>query len=123
MALLRTRKEAYKNQSEEGTWRDIYRLLFPDAADVPSSCKLKERSHIEALVHRSRGSKRKTPTKLDRVTDFDSGQYSSTPDPEGISGFENYMRREVPRLVQAQVEERIRQATSPLEESLFFAHL
>lgn len=73
MALLRTRKEAYKNQSGEGTWRDIYRLLFPDAADVPSSYKLKERSHIEVLVHRSGGSKRKTQTKLDRVTAFDSG--------------------------------------------------
>jgi hypothetical protein len=35
---LRSRKRRHPNQSDEETWRDVYRILFPNE-DVPSPCE------------------------------------------------------------------------------------
>jgi hypothetical protein len=37
---LRSRKKSQPNQSDEETWRDVYKILFPNE-DVPSPCELK----------------------------------------------------------------------------------
>jgi hypothetical protein len=35
---LRSRKRRHPNQSDEDTWRDVYRILFPNE-EIPSPCE------------------------------------------------------------------------------------
>jgi hypothetical protein len=35
---LKSRKRAWPNQGEEGRWREVYQILFPNE-EIPSPCK------------------------------------------------------------------------------------
>ncbi|KAH6675858.1 putative resistance to glucose repression protein 1 [Halenospora varia] len=85
---LRSRKKSHPNQTDEERWKDIYRLLFPNI-EVPSPY-------------------------------FDGVQEDvpSSPDTRELSNYEEYIRRELPRLVRSNIEEVVRRETQPLEAAL-----
>jgi hypothetical protein len=85
---LRSRKKAHPNQSEEDRWRDIYKILFPNS-EVPSP-------YFEAVQEEG----------------------PSSPDSRELSNYEDYIRRELPRLVRSNIESVVRRETQPLEASL-----
>jgi hypothetical protein len=85
---LRSRKKAHPNQSEEDRWRDIYKILFPNS-EVPSP-------YFEAVQEEG----------------------PSSPDARELSNYEDYIRRELPRLVRSNIESVVRRETQPLEASL-----
>ncbi|EHL02835.1 putative Resistance to glucose repression protein 1 [Glarea lozoyensis 74030] len=85
---LRSRKKAHPNQSEEDRWRDIYKILFPNH-EIPSP-------YFEA-VHT---------------------EGPSSPDSRELSNYEDYIRRELPRLVRSNIESVVRHETQPLEAAL-----
>jgi hypothetical protein len=43
---LKKRKKNNAEQSEEEKWKDVYRILFPDAKTIPTPCK----SAKEAII-------------------------------------------------------------------------
>jgi hypothetical protein len=85
---LRSRKKAHRNQSDEDRWRDIYKILFPNS-EVPSP-------YFEAVQEEG----------------------PSSPDSRELSNYEDYIRRELPRLVRSNIESVVRRETQPLEAAL-----
>ncbi|TVY28038.1 Resistance to glucose repression protein [Lachnellula hyalina] len=85
---LRSRKKSHPNQNDGDRWRDIYKLLFPNE-EIPSP-------YFEAV-------KTETP---------------SSPDSRELANYEEYIRRELPRLVRSNIEEVVHRETQPLEASL-----
>ncbi|CZR55765.1 uncharacterized protein PAC_05653 [Phialocephala subalpina] len=86
---LRSRKKSSPNQSDEGRWREIYQVLFPNE-EVPSP-------YFEP-VH-------------DEVP-------PGSPDARDLANYEDYMRRELPRLVRTNIEDVVRRDMQPLEAAL-----
>lgn len=85
---LRSRKKSHPGQTDEERWKDIYKLLFPNEA-VPSP-------YFEAV-------------QADRP---------ASPDSRDLADYEDYIRRELPRLVRSNIEEVVRRETQPLEAAL-----
>ncbi|TVY20619.1 Uncharacterized protein LARI1_G001289 [Lachnellula arida] len=85
---LRSRKKSHPNQTDEERWKDIYKLLFPNE-EIPSP-------YFEAV-------KTETP---------------SSPDSRELADYEEYIRRELPRLVRSNIEEVVHRETQPLEAAL-----
>ncbi|KAG9233783.1 putative resistance to glucose repression protein 1 [Amylocarpus encephaloides] len=85
---LRSRKKSHPNQMDEDRWKEIYKLLFP-GAEVPSP-------YFEPVQEEGPGS----------------------PDSRELSNYENYIRRELPRLVRSNIESVVRRETQPLEAAL-----
>jgi hypothetical protein len=106
--LLRSRKKASRNQGDEDRWKDIYKLLFPNEK-VPSPCKLP--LFLAGLT--SDGNTNEKP-------DFEPPQENTPISPESrdLANYEEYARRELPRLVQSSIEEIVRRDLQPLEASL-----
>ncbi|TVY48990.1 Resistance to glucose repression protein [Lachnellula occidentalis] len=85
---LRSRKKSHPNQTDEERWKDIYKLLFPNE-EIPSP-------YFEAV-------KTEAPT---------------SPDSRELANYEEYIRRELPRLVRSNIEEVVHRETQPLEAAL-----
>ncbi|RDL29978.1 uncharacterized protein BP5553_10605 [Venustampulla echinocandica] len=85
---LRSRKKSHPNQTDEERWKDIYKLLFPNAT-VPSP-------YFEIV----------------------QDEPPSSPDSRELANYEGYLRRELPRLVRSNIEEVVRRETQPLEAVL-----
>ncbi|KAE9378798.1 hypothetical protein N431DRAFT_553166 [Stipitochalara longipes BDJ] len=85
---LRSKKKTSPNQSEVDRWKDIYKLLFPDE-DIPSP-------YFEPLQEEA----------------------AMSPDSRDLASYEDYIRRELPRLVRSNIEEAVRREMQPLEASL-----
>ncbi|KUJ19004.1 uncharacterized protein LY89DRAFT_509659 [Mollisia scopiformis] len=85
---LRSRKKSSRDQSDEGRWREMYQLLFP-GEEVPSP-------YFEPIRDEMPGS----------------------PDSRDLANYEDYMRRELPRLVRTNIEDVVRRDMQPLEAAL-----
>lgn len=85
---LRSRKKSSRDQSDEGRWREMYQLLFP-GEEVPSP-------YFEPIQDEIPGS----------------------PDTRDLANYEEYMRRELPRLVRTNIEDVVRRDMQPLEAAL-----
>jgi len=85
---LRSRKKSSRDQSDEGRWREMYQLLFP-GEEVPSP-------YFEPIQDEMPGS----------------------PDSRDLANYEDYMRRELPRLVRTNIEDVVRRDMQPLEAAL-----
>lgn len=86
---LRSRKKSSPNQSDEGRWREIYQVLFPNE-EVPSP-------YFEPVQ--------------DEIP-------PGSPDARDLANYEDYMRRELPRLVRTNIEDVVRRDMQPLEAAL-----
>jgi hypothetical protein len=102
---LRSKKKTSPNQGEADRWKDIYKLLFPNE-DIPSPCKGSQKTD------------KGEPS--DKLTDFEPLQEETamSPDSRDLASYENYIRRELPRLVRSNIEEAVRREMQPLEASL-----
>lgn len=107
--LLRSRKKASRNQSDEDRWKNIYKLLFPNEK-VPSPCKLP--LFLASLTS--------SDVNTNEKPDFEPPQENMPMSPESrdLANYEEYARRELPRLVQSSVEEIVCRDLQPLEASL-----
>jgi hypothetical protein len=107
--LLRSRKKASRNQGDEDRWKHIYKLLFPNEK-VPSPCKLP--LYLARLTSPDGNTNEKPDFEPPRENT------SMAPESRDLANYEEYARRELPRLVQSSVEEIFRRDLQPLEASL-----
>jgi hypothetical protein len=122
---LRSRKKTSPNQSEADRWKDIYKLLFPNE-EIPSPCKLIELAIVFPALCYQNGSQFKVLGGGERKElkiygiDFEPLQEEAamSPDSRDIANYEDYIRRELPRLVRSNIEEAVRREMQPLEASL-----
>lgn len=96
---LRSRKRTDK--TEEDKWRDVFRICFP--TDVPGCMPT---PWFELPAWGLEGS----PSS--------AGAGAGGPASSDIAHYEEFLRRELPRRVRGELEVRIEQALSPVEESL-----
>lgn len=89
---LRSRRRTDK--TEEDKWRDVFRICFP--ADAPDS----------------------VPTPWFELPPAWGGAASPPAHESDIARYEEFLRRELPRRVRGELEVRIEQELSPVEESL-----
>ena len=108
---LRSRKKTSPDQSEAERWKDIYKLLFPNE-EIPSPCELAQ----FYIIILSRSMKK----IADNCTDFEPLQEDTpmSPDSRELANYEDYIRRELPRLVRSNIEEAVRREMQPFEASL-----
>ncbi|KAG4430642.1 hypothetical protein IFR05_013875 [Cadophora sp. M221] len=86
---LRSRAKPYSKLSELERWNEIFRLLFP-GANIPSP-------YWEPVQE----------------------QVSASPSSQVLMHYDDYIHRELPRLVRARVEEIVRREMQPIEETIF----
>jgi hypothetical protein len=126
---LRSRKKTHRDQSEEDRWRELYLILFPETI-VPSPCRFSFFSlllptskhlffHLEGRLHGNFF----TPRTWfdDKPVDFEPIQEEpviQSPGSEELTHYEEYARRELPRLVRSALDAIINDQTQPLEETL-----
>ncbi|TVY82020.1 Resistance to glucose repression protein [Lachnellula suecica] len=85
---LRSRKKSHRDQTDEERWKDMYKLLFPNE-EIPSP-------YFEPV----------------------QTEGPASPDSRDLADYEDYIRRELPRLVRSNIEEVVRRETQPLEAAL-----
>lgn len=106
---LRSRKKTHSTQSQEDRWKAIYRILFP-LEIIPSPCKSSgfRASRVPGF-----------DSKLNFI-DFEPLHEEATESPGAIqlSDYEEYSRRELPRIFRGALEEAVNQETEPIAERL-----
>ncbi|KAF4633012.1 hypothetical protein G7Y89_g5111 [Cudoniella acicularis] len=85
---LRSRKKPKPNLNDEDKWKEVYRILFPDE-EVPSP-----------------------------YFDFAQDEAARSPGSQDLVNYEEFIRRELPPMVQANIEEVFRREMHPVEASL-----
>jgi hypothetical protein len=121
---LRSKKKAHRDQSEEDRWKEIYQILFPGEM-VPSPCKLYEariilQHHLEMHIFKSLNCHKIQLVKANTNLVFEEIQEDviQSPDSQELTDYEEYCRRELPRVFRASLEEVVTNSTQPLEEQL-----
>ncbi|KAH8747438.1 hypothetical protein F5882DRAFT_265966, partial [Hyaloscypha sp. PMI_1271] len=85
---LKSRKKTHRNQTEAERWQEMYRILFP-MEEVPSP-------YFEAI----------------------QDNIMRSPESEELTSYEEYSRRELPRLFRDALEAAIADEAQPIEERL-----
>jgi hypothetical protein len=118
---LRSRKKAYKGQTEEERWEEIYKLLFPDEI-TPSPCG-SPLFHPSILIFYHQITRHMSSSQAsehtNNVTDYEPVQEDmQSPDSRALAEYEQYCRRELPRYFRASLEEMIDKEAQPFEENI-----
>lgn len=123
--LLRSKKKAHKQMTEEEKWMEVYLILFPDLdpENLPTPCKC---TFDSAPPHHLPPSSNFMADLLNEkqiwlyidyeYSDLKQGK-SGSPASE-LSRYEAFLRRELPLRVRQQLEVRIDEALSPIGEVL-----
>jgi hypothetical protein len=121
---LRSKKKSHRDQSEEDRWKEIYQILFPGEM-VPSPCKSCDHhivllDSLEMYIFRPLNHQKYWKQKLTQILVFEEIQEDiiQTPDSQELADYEQYCRRELPRVFRASLEEIVNNNTQPLEEQL-----
>ncbi|KAG9237203.1 hypothetical protein BJ875DRAFT_454343 [Amylocarpus encephaloides] len=85
---LRSKKKSRPGMTEKERWEDIYRILFPDEA-IPSPYFEEPQDEVP-----------------------------SSPDSQNLTIYTEYLRRELPRMVRAEIEESLRHQMQPVQTAL-----
>jgi hypothetical protein len=107
---LKSRKKTRRDQPEAERWQEMYRILFP-MEEVPSPCMPKLHSALKI--------RRQWLTTTQNV-DFEAIQDNimRSPESEELTSYEEYSRRELPRLFRDALEAAIADEAQPIEERL-----
>lgn len=89
---LRSKKRSAAVKSESDKWKQVWKILFPRDAD----------DQIPTPFYN-------TPSRDDQPT-------AKSPGSDDFAGFEEYRRRELPRIIRQRVEEAVQREHEPLEE-------
>lgn len=107
---LKSRKKTHRDQSGAERWQEMYRILFP-MEEVPSPCKSKLHSALN--------------TRLQWLTETQNADFEAiqdniirSPESEELTSYEEYSRRQLPRLFRDALEAAIAGEAQPIEERL-----
>jgi len=104
---LRSRKKTHPDQTEEDRWRGIYQILFP-GEDIPSPCNFPHTPSSPKI------------RPLLTVTDFEPIQEDlpQSPESQELANYEDYSRRELPRIFRRALEAALNDESQPIAERL-----
>lgn len=108
---LKSKKKAHRDETEEDRWHKIYKLLFPECPG-PSPCESR------VLHSRRRKSSAKLHPEVLVLTNAIYIDFEQPSDVTELEDYEEYCRRELPRIVLATVEDIVNRGTEPLEDQL-----